>query len=254
MIIPCNEEHRQELMAYLNQDRVINLFIIGDIENFGFTTAFLHVYMSKETSIQAVYLFWRDSLVLCSYSGQLDLAFITAKLKEHGTRVISGTAKIIDQLKDLPAVKREDCYFAKMTKANQMVKTAGADSPAYDQLPLIAATQALIFGQTGNELESLQVAFKTKTGRSVAVFKDNLAVSIASATAECDGMAMVVGVGTLPAYRNRRYASMCITKLSNELLAEGKIPCLFYNNPSAGRIYKALGYEDIGLWSMLKLK
>lgn len=41
-----------------------------------------------------------------------------------------------------------------------------------------------------------------------------------------------------------------MTKLCHELLAEGKMLCLFYDNPEAGSIYKRLGFEDIGKWMM----
>ena len=62
---------------------------------------------------------------------------------------------------------------------------------------------------------------------------------------------MAIGVASDPACRGRGYAAACIAKLSAALLAEGKTPCLFYDNPSAARIYKALGYRDIGDWSLL---
>lgn len=28
--------------------------------------------------------------------------------------------------------------------------------------------------------------------------------------------------------------------------------CLFYDNPRAGSIYRALGFEDVGMWTMIK--
>jgi hypothetical protein len=34
------------------------------------------------------------------------------------------------------------------------------------------------------------------------------------------------------------------------VLDEGKTLCLFYNTPEEGRIYKRLGFKDIGMWTM----
>jgi len=253
MIIKCTEKEKTNLMAYLNQNRVVNLFIVGDIENFGLNADFQQVLIDKDDTIHAVYLIYRDSLVICSYEKKLDLAFIEKLVLKYKTRYISGVEPIIALIDNIPYQKREDCYFAKMTKKNEMIDTSLANLAKYDQLSAIAESRKIIFNTDRSELASLQHSFNTKTGRSYAIFNGTEAVSIASSTAECEGLAMVVGVGTLSDYRGKKYASMCITKLSNALLDDGKTPCLFYNNPSAGRIYKALGYEDIDRWSILKL-
>lgn len=41
-------------------------------------------------------------------------------------------------------------------------------------------------------------------------------------------------------------------KLMADVLEEGKSLCLFYDNPEAGRIYKRLGFKDIGRWTMYR--
>ena len=59
---------------------------------------------------------------------------------------------------------------------------------------------------------------------------------------------MIVGVGTHPNYRNQGYATKCIVKICKELLDEQKIPCLFYDNEEAAKIYKKLGFQELGKW------
>lgn len=253
MITKCTKQHYKVLMDYLNQDKVSNLFIIGDIDNYGFNSDFQHIYIDEEDDkIVTVYLIYHDSLVISSFDKEVDNAFIDYLINEYDIKIISGLKGVIDQI-EIEDKQQEDCYFAKMITPNDMVDTSMVRYAKYDQLPLIAKTHKIVFNNDRDELPSLQSAFSSKSGRQAAIFIDNQAVSVASSTAECDGLAMIVGVGTLPEYRNHQYASMCITKLSNDLLAEGKTPCLFYSNPSAGRIYKALGYQDIGFWSMIKL-
>lgn len=253
MITKCTKKHHSLLMDYLSQDKVSNLFIIGDIDNYGFDNDFQNIYIDEEDNkIVTVYLTYHDSLVISSYDNVVDNAFVDHLINEYDITIISGLKAVIDQI-DIEDKHQEDCYFAKMIKPNDMVDTSMVRYAKYDQLPLIAKTHKMIFNNDKDELPSLQLSFSSKSGRQAAIFMDNQAVSVASSTAECDGLAMVVGVGTLPEYRNHQYASMCITKLSNDLLAEGKIPCLFYSNPSAGRIYKALGYQDIGFWSLIRL-
>ncbi len=63
-----------------------------------------------------------------------------------------------------------------------------------------------------------------------------------------------MGLGVEKPWRNRGYASAALTRLCAELLAQGKQPCLFYDNPAAGVIYRRLGFEDIGPWNLVFLK
>jgi predicted GNAT family acetyltransferase len=63
---------------------------------------------------------------------------------------------------------------------------------------------------------------------------------------------MVVSVMTRPGYRGRGYATACVSRLCADLLREGKRVCLLYNNPAAARIYRRLGFGDIGDWLVLR--
>ncbi len=47
-------------------------------------------------------------------------------------------------------------------------------------------------------------------------------------------------------------ASACITKLCQDLVSEGRGVCLFYDDPEAGRIYKKLGFKDMGMWYIME--
>ncbi len=65
---------------------------------------------------------------------------------------------------------------------------------------------------------------------------------------------MIGGVFTPAPWRRRGYASAALTHLCARLLAQGKQPCLFYDNPAAGVIYRRLGFEDIGPWHLVFLE
>lgn len=102
-------------------------------------------------------------------------------------------------------------------------------------------------------VEGRERAEKFKTGRTYIIRDEQgVMVSSASTTAENSQSAMIVGVGTRPGYGKKGYATHCMLKLCRDLLAEGKSICLFYDNPAAGRIYKRIGFEDIGFWSMVR--
>lgn len=64
---------------------------------------------------------------------------------------------------------------------------------------------------------------------------------------------LIGGVYTLPDARGKGYAAACTAALSLDLQRDGKLPCLFYENPVAGRVYRRLGFEEVGQWAVLYL-
>jgi predicted GNAT family acetyltransferase len=101
-------------------------------------------------------------------------------------------------------------------------------------------------------VENKRVSLEKGLARACFIKENGVIISSASSTAENSQSAMIVGVGTLPKYQKNGLASYCMSKLCEELLAEGKMLCLFYDNPTAGSIYKRMGFVDIGKWCMWK--
>jgi predicted GNAT family acetyltransferase len=79
---------------------------------------------------------------------------------------------------------------------------------------------------------------------------DGEVVAYASTAVETESSAMVASVFCLPEFRGRGYAKQVVWALSDDLLKSGLLPCLFYDNPSAGRIYHSLGYQTFDTWMM----
>jgi predicted GNAT family acetyltransferase len=79
-------------------------------------------------------------------------------------------------------------------------------------------------------------------------------VSAALSNVETREMAMIGGVFTAESMRNRGYATAAMTALCASLIADGLEPCLFYDNPAAGTVYKRLGFQEIGEWRMASLQ
>ncbi len=77
--------------------------------------------------------------------------------------------------------------------------------------------------------------------------------SCALLNVEGNDAGLIGGVYTLPEARGRGYAAACTAALSMDLQQDGKLPCLFYENPIAGRVYRRLGFEEAGPWAVLYL-
>ena len=64
---------------------------------------------------------------------------------------------------------------------------------------------------------------------------------------------LIGGVYTLPSARGKGYAAACTALLCIDLRRAVKLPCLFYENPIAGKVYRRLGFEDASRWGVLYL-
>ena len=98
--------------------------------------------------------------------------------------------------------------------------------------------------------DMLVKSLETNTGRVYYIEEDGRMVSSVATTAENTLSAMVVGVCTDPNDRQKGYASEMMKRVIQDYIRAGKTLCLFYDNPNAGRIYKRLGFYDIGMWTM----
>lgn len=78
-------------------------------------------------------------------------------------------------------------------------------------------------------------------------------IASASTTAESSMTAMIVGVGTHPNHRGKGLATIIMESLIIDILNEEKVVGLLYDNPNAGNLYKKMGFQDIGKWSVYKV-
>jgi len=79
-------------------------------------------------------------------------------------------------------------------------------------------------------------------------------VSHASTGVETASGVMVVAVATLPQYRKKGYGRAVVTAITEYALQKGQKPCLFYDNPEAGKIYHDLGYVTFDQWCLGSIK
>jgi predicted GNAT family acetyltransferase len=83
---------------------------------------------------------------------------------------------------------------------------------------------------------------------------DGQVVSAALTNVETKDLAMIGGVFTPEPLRNKGYASAAMSALCTSLISDGRQPCLFYDNPAAGTIYRRLGFAEIGPWRLAFLR
>lgn len=278
------EQDRDWLMTYLSHEPDYNLFLIGDIENFGFDAPFqdLLSYRRPESldRIDSVLLRYHNNFIVYSDHDDFDLTPVLSGLDYPGLNVLSAKKSVMDQLKPhLEDYHFREMYLVRRPVSNQesgtdLAATAGRASAGNvapvsrtEEDGIVLATLADAddlagflhsieeFRQINTSLEQRREEMNRSLGgtgtRYVLIREGGQIVACAGTTAENSRSAMVVGVATSPDRRGRGYATRLVSRLCALHQAEGRDAlCLFYDNPAAGSIYRRLGFTDVGTWVM----
>lgn len=258
MIVKAEDTLNEQIMDYLDEEKAMNLFIIGDIENFGYDTDFQDIWvdLGEKGEIQGILLRYFGNYLPYAKE-EIDAAGFSEIIKD-GPRLemLSGKKEIVDQFQPIFLfTSKKELYFAELEEGTFTMKGLKRDDITYatvDDVDDIIVMHSSIkeFQRRESARESLIQTLTTQTGRTYFIKKDGRMAASAATTAENSRSAMVVGVCTHVDYRQQGLASRCTAVLCEDVLNEGKTLCLFYNNPRAGSIYKRIGFKDIGMWSM----
>ncbi|OHX32102.1 GNAT family N-acetyltransferase [Bacillus mycoides] len=256
----AKKDHEQ-VFAYLKEEAALNLFIIGDLEAFGYETDFQELWgvFKENGTLKSILLRFHDAFI--PYSKE---EFVTtdyeALLSAYKPLKLSGKSTIVERFETAPSIQlgaKNEMYFCECLDDNNLPNTPIHETikvASLDDIERIMQLRSNISEfPTANESEKmLRQAIETTTGRTYYIEKDGAIIASASTSAENSLSAMVVGVCTHSNYRGNGYASLILQKMIQDFTKEGRTLCLFYNNPAAGRIYKRLGFKDIGMWTMYR--
>ncbi|NMH67245.1 GNAT family N-acetyltransferase [Bacillus sp. RO3] len=261
MIRQLTEQDHDICQKLVQQQPAENLFIIGDIEAFGYEQDFQKIWgdFDAEGNLRGILLKYRENFIPFSMD-EFDAEGFAAIINQHeDCSIVSGLKRIVTEVEP---------YLAKDITSKRHMHYAKCDSTAFlDKHDLPHVKQADItdlpklvdllnsipeFSGGDFTVEKRRHSMEAGVSRSYYVEEDGQFVSSSSTTAENSLSAMIVAVCTHPEYKRKGFATDCMTKLCRDVLNEGKELCLFYDNPEAGKIYKRIGFKDIGYWTMYK--
>jgi len=257
MIKKLTEIHKGQLMDYLAEEKEMNLFFIGDIENHGFNTEFQELWgdFSESEELSGVLLRYHDGFLTYS-KGIFDVKGFTEIIKSFNYKILSSKREVLLQYKPyFDDLKKRDTYFAKLDHSEKLDTECNKEYTKKTYVDDLEKLRDLMMNiaefRITPKVDRMIKNYEDRTSRGYHV-KDTEGNIVASAetTAENSMSAMVMAVCTDASHRGKGYATQVVSKLCSELLGEGKTLCLFYDNPKAGEIYKRLGFVDIGIWSM----
>ncbi|EEL88203.1 N-acetyltransferase [Bacillus cereus] len=261
MMRKLTKKDHEQVFSFLKEEAALNLFIIGDIEAFGYETAFQELWGAFEENgtLKSILLRFHDTFIPYS-KDELVVTDYEALLSAYKPLKLSGKSTIVERFETAPSVQlgtKNEMYFCECLDDNNLPSTPVQETIKHATLDDVERIMKLRSNiaefPTANESEKiLRQALETNTGRTYYIEKDGAIIASASTSAENSLSAMVVGVCTHPNHRGNGYASLILQKMIQDFTKEGRTLCLFYNNPAAGRIYKRLGFKDIGMWTMYR--
>lgn len=264
--ITCVDSDQDDLLRYVSKEPEFNLFIIGDIENFGVNNETVNIYVNvTDGAWDSLILRYLDNYIIYSHHDGYDAQAVAEFLKDKEVNVISGKESLLIPLAQLmPERPLRATYLSKLTELKSL-DVAALDSD-YCLRPLIpddaeavVELYCLVEEFADNyinrkEKATQDIAFNLeKCGIGYGIFSGEQLLSVAATSAENSQSAMVIGVATHPEARKRGLASQVLTALCSASLSKGKeFLCLFYDNPEAGKIYQRLGFVEMGRYGMMR--
>ncbi|PKJ54973.1 GNAT family N-acetyltransferase [Bacillus sp. SN10] len=261
MMRKLTKKDHEQVFAYLKEEAALNLFIIGDIEAFGYDTDFQELWgvFKENGTLKSILLRFHDSFIPYSKE-EFAASDYEALLSAYKPLKLSGKSTIVEQFETVSSIQlgtKNEMFFCECLDADNLPSRPAQETiklATLDDVERIMQLRSNIAEfPTVNESEKiLRQAIETNTGRTYYIEKDGAIIASASTSAENSLSAMVVGVCTHPNYRGNGFASLILQKMIQDFTKESRTLCLFYNNSAAGRIYKRLGFKDIGMWTMYR--
>ncbi len=258
MLLKLDNEHKDIVLNYVAKEPSINLFIIGDIEQYGFDKDFQDVWgkFDDENNLKGVLLRFTNNFIPYVENLDEDVSEFKEIIKSYkGNKIISGKDTIIEKFKDvIDDYEEKPTYFCELRDNKKLLQwddsiKLGKEEDANRIYDLLITIEEF------NVKDSVDTIRDRIQDNSKIVYyienDDKEIITMSQVVAENSKSAMIVGVATRKGYREKGYMSKCLSKLCNDLLERNKFLCLFYDNPKAGKVYHKLGFKEIGIWTML---
>lgn len=259
MIKQVYEDYKEKVLDILKDEPSRSLFITGDILTYGMHNDFQDVYVDEdEDGIHGIYLRYRSSLVFYVNDKVVDEEGVCALIDHPKTELVSSVRSHIEKLPIFiqDKIRQRDTYLCecrnlkgKITKA---VRASVEDAEGIINGLLSIEEFTGDSRPRNKKIEDLKRELSENDKANFIIKEDGKVIANASSTARSNVGLMVVAVYTLKEYRQKGHARDVVSALTKWALEEKLVPCLFYDNPSAGKLYHDLGYVTIDTWVMGK--
>lgn len=252
------ENDREAMLTLLNENPTVNLFMVGDLEQFGFNTSFVSFYGQYHGDhLATIIMTFRTGIHI--YGHQLtsdELEFITHLVADETFTTFNVNDEMLAQIQPLLTARIAEVETCKMAvyQANDFVcDTSHVVALSEADAAAINAVEVSGFGPRELSLPEKEEALRSHSSYCFGIYHEGTLASVATVCAMTQDAGMIVGVATDERFRHRGYASAVVKHLCDWLKEQGRTGVLFYINPVAGAIYHRLGFVDQENYTMIKL-
>ena len=265
------EADKEKIFEYIGKEPELNLFLYGELERWGVDSAVTHVYVwEKEADWECLVLQYYDDYSIYSQKETYPMQEVLAFLKLRQVDCIRGKIAHVKPLQAfyperilkenalcrLDRKKWERLYQEENAFSGtgnvEVKRLYGEDTTDMMQVYLASVEFARNFREP--EKSERRIKEELAAGEvAVGVYENGIPAAVARTNATSSQGALVVYVAVSPAYRRKGYGMGVVSALCQEAFAEGREAlCLYYSSPVAGRIYKKIGFEEVGDYAMLR--
>lgn len=257
------------LLAFIAPEPEVNLFIYGDVTNFGLESKHVQVqaFRDEKGSFESVLLRYQARNYVFYSRGDFDPENIATIVKTANPTLkgvcLSGKKGLMDKIAPfLRPLTPEDTTMARCDRLNPhpqtyspFVKARALEKDDFHELYLLLSDIAEFHSFSKQTEKEATDGYRLAAERGSLIYgvyeKDRL-VATAASTADSPEGSMVVGVAAKEGYRKKGYASLAVQSLLKDRFEKGqKFVCLFYDNPEAGKIYHKFGFVDVAPYTMI---
>ena len=238
------------------------------LEAYGYHSPVLQAWgahpSGKPDSLQGLFFRFHNSVIIADMDGRCGVVFAHLLDTMDNIAGIRGSLEVVRAVRERVQRYRptdyEDSFFMRLLQPPQIAPqalalTRRATTSDLESLIALYASAGQMYRSRGNVADKLaQVrVFVADAENEREISGPGPIVSSALLNVETSEAGLIGGVYTHPSARGRGYAAACIAALALDLQRDSKLPCLFYENPVAGRVYSRLGFETAGHWAVLYL-
>lgn len=261
MIKRAFNEDKSCIIALLEQSEAINCPVIAQINRFGFDKDFQDIWIvqSDNNQIQGVILRHFNQMYLHEVIRDADYEELASFSSFLSADMIWSAESSLKALKPfLPGFELKPSRHMILEHTQSLCEDQEVDAAGPEDCARLAA---MIYGnEEFRQFYASEEEIRMGIGRRMALGQcryrvlrqDGIIVSQAYTTMETAHFATIGGVITDEAYRGRGFAGKVVSALTRDIFTSGKKPNLFYHDETAGRLYKRLGFTDMGGYGVLR--